>query len=265
MTDSENLVPNSNKEGLMQTTCTECNSVFQLNLPQLLAADGRVRCSQCNQVFDANINLIKNKPEPILESNEYTATETDTVDSITESLEDNLETVSLSEAMYEGQESKSISKDFSKLLWPLGILILLSLILVQWIYFDRFQLIKNPEKQNVVLSLCRILPCETSQFKNLQQFKLIERNIFTHPTQPNALLISGSFVNEAPFTQAPPSLKVSLFNISGEVTAQRLFSSNEYSANTLELDSIAPGERIHFQLEIIDPNTVTITYEFEFI
>ena len=143
--------------------------------------------------------------------------------------------------------------------------LLVCIAIRQWVYMDRLQLITDPNRQNLVLRLCSFIPCDTTEFKSINQFKLIERNIFTHPTQANALLISGSYVNEAPFSQKTPSLKVTLFNLNGEVIAQRLFTPIEYSSESVSLKTIAPGENIHFKLEVTDPNTVTITYEFEFI
>lgn len=242
---------------LLHTTCTECQSVFHLNLPQLLAADGKVRCSECNEVFDANIHLVREHK-----------VETSILDEIAEDCEnkksDESKTVSLHEAMNDGGDS-SRTNSFISFYWLMGILLLAVIALVQWVYFDRLQLVNNPKRQNLVLNLCSFIPCDTSLFKSTNQFKLIERNIFTHPTQANALLISGSYVNEAPFSQKTPSLKVSLFNLNGEIIAQRLFTPIEYSIESAALTSIAPGENIHFKIEIADPNTVTITYEFEFI
>lgn len=234
---------------LLQTTCTECQSIFHLNLPQLLAADGKVRCSECKQIFDANTHLVR---------------EHKVENTILDELDFEAQSVSLHDAMNDGEPSSS-SKNLMHLAWFAGILFLMGIALIQWVYFDRLQLIKNPNRQHLVLTLCSFIPCDTSQFKSTNQFKLIERNIFTHPTQANALLISGSFVNEAPFSQMTPSLKISLFNLNGDTIAQRLFTPSEYSIETDSLDSIAPGENIHFKLEVTDPNTVTITYEFEFI
>ncbi len=251
-------------EELLQTTCTECDSVFQLNKAQLLAADGRVRCSECDEIFDAHVHLNSSH----LNSSHLESTNKDTLlepvlEQEIETLEqpqlDQVETttVSLTDAMNDGQVINP-TKSSQSLFW-----IIISAI--QWIYFDRHQLIKKPKFQNTVLSLCKFLSCEDSKFKNTEQFSLIERNIFTHPTQANALLISGSFINEAPFAQQTPRLKVSLFNLQGEIIAQRHFEHFEYNQNPERLETIASGERIHFKLEVEDPNTVTITYEFEFI
>ncbi|MBL7005402.1 MAG: DUF3426 domain-containing protein, partial [Gammaproteobacteria bacterium] len=145
-----------------------------------------------------------------------------------------------------------------------GIIACVTIASLQWIYFDRHHLIKDARYQTVILSMCDYLNCDNRNFKNLNQFSLLERNIFTHPTHKKALLISGSYSNEAPFTQGAPNLKISMFNLQGNPIAQRIFHAEEYlSGNTPK--QITSGETIHFKLEVADPNTVAITYEFEFI
>jgi predicted Zn finger-like uncharacterized protein len=256
-------------EQILQTTCTECESVFNLNLSQLLAADGRVRCSECNTIFDANIHLID---EPKETKEEY-----DVLDDLMSEIPDvsldnasldnissDIEAVSLHEAM-NGDNTISNTRNLTHLYWITGILLLTGVVFIQWVYFNQIQLIKKPNRQNWVLSICSFMPCHTDKFESKTQIKLIERNIFTHPTRANALLISGSFINEAPFSQKVPSLKISLFNLNSEVIAQRIFTPQEYTQSSKSIKSIAPGENIHFKLEVEDPKTVTITYEFEFI
>ncbi len=235
----------------LQTTCTQCHSTFKLNLSQLLAADGKVRCSECHSVFDANIHLVR-KPRQDINLLDELASAAET------------ESVSLHEAMHDGNQKKP-SKALNNISWAIGIILLVIIAGFQWVYFNRLKLIQSPNTQSLVLTLCSFIPCDKSEFKNTKQFTLIERNIFTHPTQANALLISGSFVNEAPFSQKPPALKISLFNLNSEIIAQRIFSPIDYYQNEQSINSIAPGERIQFKLEVEDPNTITITYEFEFL
>lgn len=255
-------MPERPENEILQTRCTECDSTFNLNLSQLLAADGRVRCSQCNDVFDANIYLVR-------ETDENTESESETISysepDILDELAEEVETVSLADAMHGDGDKLGNTKNWTHAAWFFAILLFIAIGLAQWVYFDRLELIKNPKHQNIILSLCSIIPCDSAQFKSNSQFTLIERNIFTHPTRPNALLISGSFVNEAPFTQKMPALNIRLFNLKGDIIAQRLFSPDEYQQNKPLIEKIAPGESIHFKLEVKDPDTVTITYEFDFL
>ena len=89
--------------------------------------------------------------------------------------------------------------------------------------------------------------------------------MYTHPVQANALMVSGSFVNQASFAQKFPQLLVSLFDNLGNLIANRLFNSTEYlqvDKNRTAMDIAKP---VQFRLEIVDPGTDALTYEFEFL
>jgi hypothetical protein len=115
-----------------------------------------------------------------------------------------------------------------------------------------------------VIALCRFLPCAETDFSSTGQIRLVERNVFTHPVTSNALMVSGSFVNRAPFTQKLPDLLISLFDVQGNLIANRLFTPTEYLSEDKNRGVIRPGLPIQFRLEIIDPGTDALTYEFEF-
>ena len=96
------------------------------------------------------------------------------------------------------------------------------------------------------------------------KFGLLERNVFTHPVAKNALMVTGSFVNQAPFAQKLPELLISLFDVQGRLIANRLFAPSEYLLDDKNRGVIKPDLPLQFRLEIIDPGTDALTYEFEF-
>jgi predicted Zn finger-like uncharacterized protein len=241
---------------IMETSCHHCQSRFKVTELQLQLAHGKVRCGECNEVFNA-LTSLKNHDrrapldhQPMLSGNEPPE------------LESNTE-LSLHEAMY-GNKYSSWSH-FSPIIWLIGILLLSTLGIAQAIYYQRYPLLENPQYQRQVLSLCQFLPCNKSLFSSTQQIKLLERNVFTHPTQPKALMVSGSFVNQAGFTQRFPQLLVSLFDISGNLIANRLFNSNEYLQTDRNRRLMEIAKPVQFKLEIVDPGKDALTYEFEFL
>ncbi len=171
--------------------------------------------------------------------------------------------LSLHEAMYGARRSRL--SQFSPLIWLVGILLLTTLGIAQTIYYQRYSLIENPRYQKQVLALCQVVPCNESQFSSTQQIKLLERNVFSHPVQSSALMVSGSFVNQAIFDQKLPKLLVSLFDLQGNLIANRLFTPGEYlqTDNTRRLMETA--KPVQFRLEISDPGINALTYEFEFM
>ena len=153
---------------------------------------------------------------------------------------------------------------YSPFLWFIGILMLLGASIAQVVYYQRYKLVKTPRFQQQVLTLCELIPCGKSQFSNIHQIKLLERNVFTHPVTSNALMVTGSFVNQAPFTQRLPNMLVSLFDIKGELIANRVFEPTEYLQDSSDKTSAESDSPVQFRLEIIDPGTDALTYEFEF-
>jgi hypothetical protein len=77
-------------------------------------------------------------------------------------------------------------------------------------------------------------------------------------------MVTGSFVNQAPFAQKLPELLISLFDVQGKLIANRLFAPSEYLLDDKNRGVIKPDLPIQFRLEIVDPGTDALTYEFEF-
>lgn len=250
----------------LQTTCLHCGSVFRITPEQLEMAHGQARCNQCHQVFNALFSLenySRNQPSNPEDSQQST----DSKPAYDEATDSELKTllkqpVSLTEAMY--GENDAPRKNLKPLLWMVGIVVLAIVTLVQVIYYQRYSLIESTEYQQQILNLCQILPCDESRFKNLKQIKLIERNVFSHPNQGSALMISGSFMNNASFQQALPRLLISLSDLQGNLIANRLFTAQEYLTDK-SLTSMNPQQAIQFKLEILDPGSEALTYEFEFV
>ena len=249
----------------METSCDQCNSRFRLTDAQLREAYGKVRCSQCGAVFNALLGLKNYEGELPAGYEQQHLPDTgaqpdDSADSDVGQRES--QTLNLHEAMY-GSERRSFFS-LAPLSWFIGILLLSALGIAQAIYYQRYQLIEDPRFQQQVINLCQLLPCAEREFASSEQIRLLERNVFTHPIASNALMITGSFINQAPFTQRMPDLLISLFDVKGKLIANRRFRPNEYLLENRNRNVIESQLPIQFRLEIIDPGTDALTYEFEF-
>jgi len=255
---------------VMETTCNQCKSRFRLTEKQLQQAYGKVCCSECGCVFDAMTTLQNFEGElppdyfeKQLEEDELQHEKTLPVSDF--DLEANFierRQVSLHEAMY-GSERRSFFS-FGPLTWLVGILLLAAVGIAQAIYYQRYQLVENPRYQQQVINLCQVLPCAETAFSSTEQIRLLERNVFTHPVAKNALMVTGSFVNQAPFAQKLPELLISLFDVQGKLIANRLFTPSEYLLDDKNRSVIKSDLPLQFRLEIVDPGTDALTYEFEF-
>ena len=253
---------------LMETRCEHCGSRFRVTDQQLQKALGQVRCGECGNVFNAMYNLQS------LAKEDHPSPDTVDIDAlrargrVEEPVDDQPEVeaiseLSLHEAMY-GSKKRSMWS-ISPLFVFIGILLLTSLATVQAVYYLRYQLVEDPRFQQQVITLCRVLPCDPALFASTRQIKLLERNVFTHPSSDNALMINGAFVNQASFSQKLPDMLVSLFDIQGKLIANRVFTPTEYLRNNSTQTTMAPQAPVQFLLEVVDPGTDALTYEFEFI
>ena len=261
----------------METSCDQCKSRFRLTEAQLRQAYGKVRCSECGVVFNALLRLKNYEGElpdnyheqQLLEQqlNESRLPDDAEIDSFDSAQTDirNHEPVALSlhEAMY-GSERRSWFSP-GPLSWLIGILLLSALGIAQAIYYQRYQLIENPRYQQQVINLCQLLPCAEQSFSSSQQIRLLERNVFTHPVTSNALMVTGSFINQAPFSQKMPELLISMFNVQGKLIANRRFKASEYLLEDRNRNVVVSQVPIQFRLEIVDPGSDALTYEFEFL
>ncbi len=244
-------------KNVMETQCPNCSARYRVTDNQLQAALGQVKCGECSTVFNA-LQKLQNSRGELLTNFQPT----ETIPPPQAASEPSPE-ISLHEAMY-GHKRNSLGH-FAPLLWFIGIMLLVAASIAQAIYYQRYQLIKNPDFQQQVLTLCELIPCGESGFSNISQVKLLERNIFTHPVISNALMATGSFVNQASFAQAPPNMLVSLFDIQGNLIANRVFEPAEYLQNDKDLELLQVNKQVQFRLEIVDPGTDALTYEFEFL
>lgn len=252
---------------IMETSCPHCSSNFRITDNQLQAALGKVRCGECNIVFNALQSLKAfdgilppdyrppaDVKRQVSKPASFTAPEPE--------LTPTNPKLSLHEAMY--GEGHSSFAQFAPFLWFIGILLLIVLGISQGIYYQRYQLIDNPRFQKQVLTLCKFVPCGETGFSSIRQIKLLERNVFTHPVTSNALMITGAFVNQAPFTQRMPRMLVSLFDLKGSLIANRVFEPSEYLQTDKNQVTLESNKPIQYRLEIVDPGTDALTYEFEF-
>jgi len=259
---------------VLETSCDQCKSRFLLTETQLRKAYGKVRCGECGAVFNALLGL-KNyegelpadyleqqfaQPEPGSQDNPGPQSH-DRADA--EMRSDRRQALSLHEAMY-GSERRSFLS-LGPLTWFIGILLLSALGIAQAIYYQRYQLIEDPRYQQQVINLCQMLPCAEREFSSVEQIRLLERNVFTHPVAANSLMVTGSFINQAPFAQKMPELLISLFDVQGKLIANRSFNASEYLLEDRNRNVVESQLPIQFRLEIVDPGTDALTYEFEFL
>lgn len=206
---------------------------------------------------------------------EYTAAETHHT-SFDEPVKE-VEKESLPDDLFDGVQSKLIPDEYripelrktcsiwSDIAWSLAILALAVSLFAEYAWFNRNQLVTRTELTPWVKQLCKIVDCEPLGLRDPKQIEMIARNIYSHPNISEALMISVTMVNHAPFPQPYPDINIDFSDVRGEVIASRIFNPNEYIQLATNIDLLHSGVAIDFHLEIQDPGPLAMTYEFNFL
>lgn len=152
-------------------------------------------------------------------------------------------------------------------LMSLLILLLIGGLGFQIVLFRNVELVQMyPKLRPVLTQVCQRIPCRYSGQVDVSQIKLINRDVRSDPSQPNALLISATFVDKAPFDQPYPLIQITLYDLGGNVVASRRFTPKEYLAKMynrfLLMES---GTPVHVTLAVLDPGKDAINFEFSFL
>lgn len=213
----------------MYTRCSHCKAIFRVTMKELTAAQGKLRCGECASVFNAMDSLSTKLPE-----------QEDPVGDIAfETLDQKKEEQFInSTATMQGsdEEPESNNKQHRKIFVPLLSLALVGLltgILVTQVWLTKDYWLKNTRSPDKV--------------------KMISRKVFTHPSQPDALIITGAIENTAEYSQPFPYLEARLLDANNQVVALRRFRPHEYIENYQQKQLLDSKQQVSIKLKIQDP------------
>ena len=247
----------------MQVECPNCHTLFRITEAQLDMADGIVRCGFCKNVFDArkvndsheNDTQQEYTPQPIAQEQIEAAHEALFSGDTNDIAPDHLGT---------GTDARYYSM-LATASWSLAILVLMATLAAEFIWFNQPELLQDPRLEPITEKLCELTDCEHLQMRDPSQIEMISRNVYTHPNEKKALMISTTLVNHASYAQPYPDVQIDFSNVRGELVASRRFIPEEYlQTDNEQLSLLQSGNPITFGLEIVDPGKEAITYEFSF-
>ena len=255
----------------MQTECPHCHTVFRIARAQLEMADGLVRCGFCKKIFHARIEneltgdenrgdiLTKARRTDSQQAQAVAATGTDQT-RFTSTADD----ASIADELVARTHVKPYSA-FATAAWSLAILVLIATLITEYLWFNQPELLQHPQLKPVTARLCEWVDCERLQMRDPAQIELISRNVYTHPNEKDALMISTTIVNHASYAQPYPDVQIDFSDVRGELIASRRFAPEEYlQIDNMPVSLLQSGSPVTFGLEIQDPGNQAITYEFSF-
>jgi hypothetical protein len=110
------------------------------------------------------------------------------------------------------------------------------------------------------------MSCEMSLPSDVGQLELVSQDIRSHPKEKSALLVTTTIINNAHFVQSYPGLQITFSDLNGQRVAMRRFAPNEYLSKDIEQDTgMPPNTPIQVELEMMDPGSNAVNFEFDFI
>ena len=161
------------------------------------------------------------------------------------------------------------SSVIATVMWSIAILLMTAALVVQYAWFNRDQFSRVPQVQALTEELCKQFECEGIELRAPEKIELISRNVYSHPNEKGALMVNITMKNTAEFAQPYPVLQIDFSDIRGGKVAARRFKPAEYIPELAraggQRSTLPPETAIDITLEIRDPGTEAMTYEFNFL
>lgn len=113
---------------------------------------------------------------------------------------------------------------------------------------------------------CYFSDCTIAKSTDLNQLRVVRRNVYSHPKVEKALVINIVFRNNADIAQSYPILAIQMSDITGEIVAMRDFKPFEYLKKPMGdvIPMIEAGQVVDVSLEVNDPGDDAKSFELEF-
>lgn len=153
----------------------------------------------------------------------------------------------------------------SEWLWALGCLVLAMALAAQVAWANRVALILDPATQGWALRACTRIACRLPPIRDTAQLELLSRDIRPDPKATQALAITATFRNNAPFRQPWPVVVVRLTDLDNNPVAMRRFRPADYLPDPRRRAAgIPPGATAAVAFEVADPGQRAVSFDFGF-
>ena len=275
----------------MYAQCPECLAVYRLGADVLAAARGRVRCGGCASEFDALATLVDelpNEPRVELPVRRKGAAPQLAVPAFRPQAQQRELFVRFDAPPPTGsggarhdpalRADRANAPSFARRSravrpqtggsagWWVGVFALALALAAQWAWLERARLLGDPAVMRRAEAICARIGCVVPAVRAPSRIALLARDVRPHPSVANALVISATLANQAPFAQPFPAIEITLADPNERRIAMRRFAAHEYVADGTALArGIAPGASAAVTFEVEDPGKNAVAFEFEFL
>jgi len=268
----------------MLTRCPQCETVFRVGTSQLEARDGLVRCGRCLKVFRAEEfaydvpgevrspemgeTFLDNDVESIVLSSDGVAQTERVTERVPTNRSDQMDfnessddLPTLAELLWGKKRSRT-----RPIFWIFANLFLFLVLLTQVAWFFATELSRYPQAEPWVQTFCDYAGCVVLPQRDIGLIELSRTRVTQHPKYENVLIVKGSLVNRAPYSQDFPLIEVSLSNRRGETVARRAFGKKNFlTKQNIDEQQMLPNVRFPIEIEFINPEPVATGFEVRLV
>lgn len=247
----------------MYTQCPRCLAVYEPT-PYLLARGrGRLACGACGHEFDA-LERLGSEPIFAAAAPVPAAAQPPRVRPEKAPEQGQLFAPARPESPTFAQRGSAPRAAAPSGRWWAAGLSLALLLGAQIALAERAELARDPAWRPWLQRACATLRCSLPPWRDPGSIKLLARDVRPHPSVPDALMISATFRNDAPWPQAWPQLQIALADLDGKTLGLRRFEVEEYLGAAPRAAVLGPGQSASATLEIQDPGKKAVAFAFEF-
>ncbi len=120
--------------------------------------------------------------------------------------------------------------------------------------------------ENIREQACRWITCVDKAPRAVNKIEVLNRSIYTHPNEDNALMVTVTIINRAKFAQPYPIIQLRFLNVTGDVIAARQFGANHYLNSRWQPDKLMEAKiPLSIKLEVEDVGEEVVSYDFDFL
>ncbi|MGN6150431.1 MAG: DUF3426 domain-containing protein [Lysobacteraceae bacterium] len=147
---------------------------------------------------------------------------------------------------------------------PLAIAALCLTLVLQLLLADRARLAADARWRPLLGTLCAALRCDLPPWREPSAFTLVQRDISQDPRRSGALRVTATFRNDARWAQPWPQLRLTLTDANGRASGERSFRAEEYLGGPPDQPMLASGESASVAMDILEPASDIVGYDFAF-
>ena len=249
------------------TTCPSCDTSFRVTPQQLAARHGQVRCGHCNTLFNGLETLAmadqpaqaappQSTPSPSPPAPSKPALKP--VENRPKARPPQPTDESDAPVLYHPDFKPGVSRN--RPLWLAGSALMLLLLLLQAATYFRNSLVRDiPTLKPFLTTYCNVVGCAIALSRNADAITIESSDLKQIPGRPQEIMFTTLLRNRANYTQAYPSIELTLTDTADQAVVKRIFHPPDYVEDKAQIQhGIASLQEmnVRLQLELIDLSAV---------